>query len=313
VKVPPERDYILRAPRTDEAPAVQDVLDTAESADAGEPRRYEDDVATLWRSPRCHPEHDWWVAEGPGGGLAAVGWVFAETDQELTGDYFIHPDHVGRRLGTRMLDAILLRGDELARAGRARSLEMWANEADAPRLAAWRERGFVPTREYFEMEIALSAALPSPVWPSGITPSAFRSGSDERVVYLADQEAFSEHHLFSRVDFDEWRLLHLEDPEVDVTLWLLAWDGAELAGFITAYAGDRGALIDDLAVRKPWRGRGVARALLHAAFRTLFERGQEVARLFVDAQNVTNAAHVYHRAGMHVSRRFEVLQKELAG
>jgi hypothetical protein len=43
--------YILRHPAPDEAPAIQAVLDAAESADAGEVRHHEDDVATDWLSP----------------------------------------------------------------------------------------------------------------------------------------------------------------------------------------------------------------------------------------------------------------------
>jgi hypothetical protein len=43
--------YILRHPAPDDAPAIQAVLDAAESADAGEVRHHEDDVATDWLSP----------------------------------------------------------------------------------------------------------------------------------------------------------------------------------------------------------------------------------------------------------------------
>ena len=67
-----------------------------------------------------------------------------------------------------------------------------------------------------------------------------------------------------------------------------------------------------MAVRRPWRGRGVGHALLLAAFRSLRERGHSVARLYVDAQNVTNAVRVYEAAGMHVARRFDVMEKSLA-
>ena len=95
-------------------------------------------------------------------------------------------------------------------------------------------------------------------------------------------------------------------------MWWLAWDGDELVGFVIPFAGDRGAVIGDLAVRKPWRGRGIGRALLLAAFATLRERGQHVARLNVDAQNVTDAVRVYEAAGMHVSRRFDVMERPLA-
>jgi len=35
-------------------------------------------------------------------------------------------------------------------------------------------------------------------------------------------------------------------------------------------------------------------------------------RLYVDAQNVTGAVRVYEAAGMHVARRFDVLEKPLA-
>jgi ribosomal protein S18 acetylase RimI-like enzyme len=76
--------------------------------------------------------------------------------------------------------------------------------------------------------------------------------------------------------------------------------------------GDLGASIEGLAVRKPWRGRGLVRALLLAAFALLRERGQTVVRLFVDAQNMTKAVRVYEAAGMHVERRFDVMEKPLA-
>ena len=85
-----------------------------------------------------------------------------------------------------------------------------------------------------------------------------------------------------------------------------------MAGLVISLETDRGALIDDIAVRKPWRGLGIGRALLLEAFGALRERGQSVARLMVDAENVTNAVRVYEAAGMHVSRRFDVLEKPLA-
>ena len=44
----------------------------------------------------------------------------------------------------------------------------------------------------------------------------------------------------------------------------------------------------------------------------LRERGETVVRLYVDAANVTDAVAVYEAAGMHVARRFDVMQKPLA-
>ena len=139
-----------------------------------------------------------------------------------------------------------------------------------------------------------------------------RPGVDDEALFRADQEAFAEHHLYEPRPYDEWRLFHLDAPDVDLGSSWLAWDGDELVGFALQFAGEHGAIIGDVAVRKPWRGRGIGHALLLAAFRSLRERGHSVARLYVDAQNVTNAVRVYEAAGMHVARRFDVMEKPLA-
>jgi ribosomal protein S18 acetylase RimI-like enzyme len=100
-------------------------------------------------------------------------------------------------------------------------------------------------------------------------------------------------------------------------LWLLAWDGDEVAGQVWAVARDEGGsvevgLVEDLSVRMPWRGRGLAAALLAEIFRLLGERGCRITRLFVDVQNTTGALGVYERAGMRMERRIEAFARSLA-
>jgi mycothiol synthase len=307
--------YILRHPAPGDAPAVQAVLDAAESADTGEPRRHENDIATEWRSPQCHVDSDWWVAVADDDTMAAVAWVWPLTAGEVTADHYVHPDHRGRGLGEALLDTIEARAAELpshTSEGAVRHLVVWCEDSGAERRASLQRRGFAAVRQYFEMAIDLRGELTAPSWPPGIGARGFRRGVDDRTVYEADLEAFAEHHLYEPRDYDEWRLFHADAPGGDITLWWLAWDGDDLAGFVIPIEGDRGAFIDDLAVRKPWRGRGLGRALLLAAFAVLRDRGQTAARLVVDAQNVTNAVRVYEAAGMHVSRRFDVMQKPLA-
>lgn len=307
--------YELRHPDPDEAPAVQAVMDAAESADTAVRRRHENDVATDWRSPTCLLDQDWWVIVDAAGAVAAVGWVWPQPAGEVTGDHYVHPDHRGRGLGEALLDTTEARAAELSPLkpdGSVRHLVVWCEDSDAERRATLACRGFAAVRQYYEMAIDLRSELSLPSWPDGIVARGFVPGCDDRAVYLADQEAFLEHHLYEAVEYDEWRLFHIEAIDGDVTLWWLAWDGDELAGFVIPIESEGDAVIGDLAVRKPWRGRGVARALLLAAFGTLRERGLVTARLFVDAQNVTNALRVYEAAGMHVSRRFDVMQRPLA-
>lgn len=313
--MPLPHGYILRHPQSDEAASIQAVLDACETADTGEPRRHETDVANEWRSPRCHPEADWWVAVAADGAIGAVGFVWPETVTDLTADHYVHPEHRGRGLGDTMLDVIQARAAELHRrvdGAPPERLIVWSEDSDVTRRASLNRRGFVAVRQYYEMAINLGPRLPTAVWPAGIAVTALRSGRDAQTVYRADQEAFVEHHLYEPVDYDEWRLYQLEAASANPALWRLAWDGDELAGFAVSFETDRGAVIDDLAVRKQWRGRGIAHALLLASFAALRDRGQKVARLYVDAQNVTNAVRVYEAAGMHVARRFDVMETPLA-
>jgi len=310
----PPSGYILRRPGAGEAAAIQAILDASETADTGERRRHDADVANEWRNPRCRPDEDWWVAVAPGGELAAVGWVWRQTAVEITADHYVHPAHRGLGLGELMLDAIEARAAEMSSPtpnGAPRSLLVWSEDSDVVRRASLERRGFAAIRQYFEMAIGLEGDLEMPVWPAGIVARGFRPGTDDEAVYRADQEAFAEHHLYEPRPYEEWRLFHVDAPDVDLSSSWLAWDGDQLAGFALQFAGDEGAIIGDLAVRKAWRGRGVGHALLLTAFRSLRDRGHAVARLYVDALNVTNAVRVYEAAGMHVSRRFDVLEKPL--
>jgi ribosomal protein S18 acetylase RimI-like enzyme len=57
--------------------------------------------------------------------------------------------------------------------------------------------------------------------------------------------------------------------------------------------------------------RGIGLALLHQAFRALYERGKTGAGLGVDASNRTGAARLYEKAGMREHRRYDTYELEL--
>lgn len=307
--------YRLHHPDPGTAAAVQAVLDAAESADSGEPRRHMTVVATQWEDPECRIERDWWVVEAPGGGVVGVAWVWPELASDVIADHYVHPEHRGLGLGEVLLDTIEARVSGLPPRdadGAPRQLVVWSEDADATRRRSLERRGFTAGRQYFEMALDLRDAPAAPAWPAGVVGRPFRAGVDDRRVHELDVAAFAEHFLFKADSFETWRLWHLEAPNADPTLWRLAWDGDRLVGFVMAVTSDEGALISSLAVLKPWRGRGIGRALLGAAFAVLRERGESVVRLYVDAANVTDAVAVYEAAGMHVARRFDVMQKPLA-
>jgi ribosomal protein S18 acetylase RimI-like enzyme len=107
----------------------------------------------------------------------------------------------------------------------------------------------------------------------------------------------------------------LGDPSFDPELWFLAEDGADLAGVSLCgwhNSGDRSfGWVHVLGVRRPWRRRGLALALLRHSFAESARRGATRVGLGVDAASPTGAVGLYERAGMRVQRRTEVWEKQL--
>ena len=155
------------------------------------------------------------------------------------------------------------------------------------------------------MEVDLDEA-PQPTLPDGLSLRSFRD-DDREVVRAALNESFKDdwhHHDVSPSNFNEF---YLKQRGYDPSLWLLAWDGDELAGFVLATAERVGdpelGWIGTLGVRPAWRRRGLGEALLRAAFAELFARGRRRVGLGVDTENVTGALRLYERVGMRPIQR----------
>jgi mycothiol synthase len=93
----------------------------------------------------------------------------------------------------------------------------------------------------------------------------------------------------------------------------IAWAGSAVAGASLNDIGPDTAArrvanqgwIQDLCVRRAWRGRGLRRALLGASVASTEQIGYASAGLNVDVENPTGAAPLYQAAGFQpVARRF---------
>jgi ribosomal protein S18 acetylase RimI-like enzyme len=159
------------------------------------------------------------------------------------------------------------------------------------------------------MAIALGDEPPrSPHWPHGIAVRTVREG-EEHAVFEAEQDAFRDHWEFTPRSFEEWRVRRTHEAVFDPSIWFLALDGDEIAGLALCgpdYGGDPAqAWVNELGVRRPWRRRRIALALLQHAFRELHARGKRRVVLGVDAENTTGAVGLYERAGMEQIRRYD--------
>jgi ribosomal protein S18 acetylase RimI-like enzyme len=97
----------------------------------------------------------------------------------------------------------------------------------------------------------------------------------------------------------------------DPQLALVALDGDDVAGGLLSRLVEGTGWVDVLGVRRPWRGRGIATALLRRAFASLAARGAASVMLNVDSANETGATRLYESVGMRVRRAWHLFERPL--
>ena len=193
---------------------------------------------------------------------------------------------------------------------RPRSFGAWSDERRVGATALLERAGYQPVRHFFDMVRSDLEEINVPPMPEGIEVRPVEGRARMRQLFDADVEAFADHWGgFSSSDatFEQW----LAEPDLDPSLFVVGWDGHEIAGAVVnvinvkeneALKRSRG-LLDSVFVRRPWRRRGLAAALVARSLVLLRDRGMTSAWLGVDATNPNGAVGVYERAGFAVNLR----------
>jgi mycothiol synthase len=225
-------------------------------------------------------------------------------------DGYVHPEEQGRGLGTELVTAL----EATAAARGAKRIQTSVVEPDERGHLLLAGRGYRSVRIFRELRIDLDAAPEPPVWPDGLVPDEFDLEHDATAFHAAQEEAFADHWEFRPRDVDRWREFHIETDRFDPSLWRVVRAGDEIAAGAICEA-DRygGGWVAVLFTRRPWRGRGVGRALLLDAFRKFRDRGEPSAGLGVDAENPTGAFQLYESVGMRPVMGWVMHEKNLAG
>ncbi len=188
---------------------------------------------------------------------------------------------------------------------RPRILTSFAFDADAGAGVLLLSEEYTVIRRDAEMQRPTLNDIPEAPAPAGIELRLGRA-EEARAVWDADVEIFRDH--WGAVDDSEAAYARFgADPHFDPSLWVVAWDGSEIAGHSLnslhadeASGGQKGYL-DSVGVRRPWRRRGVGRAVVAASLRLLRDRGASSAGLGVDLQNDNRAAHLYETLGFEIA------------
>ena len=174
-------------------------------------------------------------------------------------------------------------------------------------VAALEARGYEPVRHYYTMVRPTLDDLPDAPLPSGLEIRDVRP-EDMEAIFQAETESFRDHWGFAEPGVRQRDEFFNDPVQSDTTLWRVAWEGDQVAGMVRSYIhpeqnarlGVHQGWVEHISVRRPWRRRGLARALIGASFPLLRERGMTEGVLGVDTQNESGALRVYERCGFEV-------------
>jgi len=274
-----------------------------------------DELKHEWQDPQFDIEKDAFVVQTSEGrivGYAEVTNSYGHAVLNMDGN--AHPDFRGRGIGTTLLRAVEKRAHEimtLAEPDVRVVIKTTLNKRDTDGITMHQNEGYQPFRYHWRMEIVLNDPPAKPKLPEGLEFRPFIKGEHDVAVWQAQNEVFRDHPGSHETTLEEWRRFRFDDPEFDSSLWVIAWDGDEVAGFsLNRYRMGIG-WIRTLGVRRPWRKRGLGEALLLHSFGEYYRRGKQTIGLGVNAHNPTGATRLYQKVGMHPASEHTTYEKEL--
>jgi mycothiol synthase len=242
--------------------------------------------------------------------LVAFGGVPTPPDGGFKVDLMggVDPEWRGRGIGRDLLDWQLRRAAEIhATVAPERD---WAihigtgdNDTDAKRL--YTRFDLAPIRYWFRMA-APAAVVPDVAEPEGLAIVEYQPGREPQL-YAAHLEAFADHWGFQARGENTWlaRTVHAGDFLPRLSRLALTAAGDEIGGYVLTYVSPEPgrAYVGQVGVRRPWRRRGLAAAMLAEVLTACAGAGFEVVSLAVDAASSTGAVGVYERVGFAVRSR----------
>jgi len=308
----------------DDLPAMNAVANAVRFADGEEWVTSDEQFTDYYQHlSNCDPATDILIAmRGP----RMVGYGRASWHDQFDGPrlyeptVFTLPDE-GAALLDAVMDSTERRCREIASTHPAGPKVFDAEAVDraATRVVVLEARGYQAVRWFFAMvrpnlDDLADSPLPDGLQIRPVTPDQLRAVFDAEVEAMSDGWGF---RTPTEADFEHFS----SDPvEGDYTLWRVAWDGDQVAGMVRGHINEleneeyhrQRGYVENISVRRPWRRRGLARALIGATITALRERGMTEGALGVDSENASGALHLYKSCGFAVVSRNATYRKPLA-
>ena len=321
-----DSNCVSRALTLDDAERCAEIS-TAISKCAGAHERFHPrEFRTEWTEPNFNLSESSLGIVGQSGRLIGYAVLFATQDPPVRPwfSWGLDPECGGQKVSAKLLAWAQDMGESvIAKCPPEARVTLWsgAYQGYRPGESALENAGFTPARVWHEMRIDMSER-PAPIeLPSGFITRQYRHEADLPILVDVVRDAFSDHYGNIEQSFEK----DLEvfghwlngSPNFDPERLMLAVDEATgmVAGSLlplTEYHRRPGAgYIDMVGVRRAYRKRGLASAMLKRSFVDYWDRGIRSVYLEVDGDSLTNALTLYERVGMRVNHSFVSFEKLL--
>ncbi|MEO6294912.1 MAG: GNAT family N-acetyltransferase [Candidatus Limnocylindria bacterium] len=272
----------------------------------------------------CVPARDIVLAEVDGSvvAYARVFWTdLVEGGRSYENFGFVHPEWRRQGIGSALLRHNEERLREIAAEHAGVAPKLFGSEGidtDAGNVALLLANSYGAVRFFYDMVAPALDGIEVPPMPEGIEQRPVIR-EQYRSIWDASAEAFRDHWGETEWVEKDWERFIGDPDNADPRFWRVGWDGDQVAGVIittvrveeNARYGRVRVYVAQVSVRRPWRRRGLARALLASSLVAARDEGFTSASLGVDTDSPTGANSLYESLGFAPEKTFTSYRKPL--
>lgn len=176
-----------------------------------------------------------------------------------------------------------------------------------------QSEGYTAIHRLSDMKLESLRSFSNPLFPSELEIRPVTS-DHFRAIYDAWKDAFSgmlTSTPTNEEDYQEFLARHMNSANLDRSLCQVAWAKEQVVGLVWASLRGGVGIIEQVASRKAWQRRGIARILLMRSLNAFHERGIQQVRLFTDADNDQGARNLYESLGFREVKQHIFYRKPL--
>ena len=178
--------------------------------------------------------------------------------------------------------------------------------------------GYTAARFFYDMVAPSLEGIVAPAMPEGLELRPV-TREQYRTIWEASAEAFRDHWGEEEWTQGDRARFDANPDHADPRFWRIGWDGDEVAGAILTYPqleenkrfGRKRVYVAMVSVRRQWRRRGLARALLAGSLVGARDAGFTSASLGVDTDSPTGATSLYESLGFAPEKTFATYRKPM--